>query len=212
MLDGHADLIKYFKLPDGNEHLHHFAKVELVPKDWTDVATWKWTVDEPTVPIWWADIAEQAKAALRARTEQMILRDGNHELIIEGCWIVAGTAKVRDVRSGRILRVGGSAQIYDVWGSAQIYGVGDNAQIHGVGGSAQIYGVGGSAQIYDVGDNAQIYDVRDNAQIYGVRDNAQIYGVRDNAQIHGVRDNAQIHGVRGRAIIDDSARSHCVMA
>jgi hypothetical protein len=123
MLDAHADLVKYFKLPDGNEHIHHFAKVELVPSDWEDAATWQFTVDEPTLPVWWSDIAEQAEATLRARAKKMILREGEHELIVEGCWIVAGTAKIRDVRSGRIVRVSGGTisgvsggTISNVWG------------------------------------------------------------------------------------------------
>ena len=74
----------------------------------------------------------------------MIIR-GDHDLIVDGCWIVGGKASVRDVRSGRIMRVQGSAQIHDVGGSAQIHGVRDSAQIHGVGDSAQIHDVWGSA-------------------------------------------------------------------
>ena len=138
MLDGHADLVTYFKLPDTTAYVQHFAKVELRPLDWGDVATWGWELDEETAPAWWADVAGGAEAELRARAARMILREGEHCLIVDGCWIVSGTAVVLDVRAGRIVRVGGSAQIHDVWDSAQIHGVWDSAQIRGVGGSAQL--------------------------------------------------------------------------
>ena len=147
MLDSHSDLVTYFKLPDTDAHITHFAKVELMPVDWMDPATWKWAVDEPTIPSWWEDVAGQAESTLRAKATRMILRDGEHRLIVDGCWIVGGTASVRDVRAGRIMRVQGSAQIRGVWDSAQIRGVCGSAQISDVWDSAQIRGVWGSAQL-----------------------------------------------------------------
>jgi hypothetical protein len=43
--------------------------------------------------------------------------------------LIAGAAKVSDVRSGRILRVQDSATISDVWGSATISDVRDSATL-----------------------------------------------------------------------------------
>ena len=168
MLDSHDDLVTYFKLPDSNAAIPRFVKVELLPADWADVSTWHWHVDQDILPAWWDEIGGQAEATLRARAEQMILRDGEHRLIVDGCWIVAGTADVQDVRAGRIIHVGGSAQIHGVGGSAQIRGVRDSAQIYGVRANAQIYGVGDSAQIRDVGGSAQIRGVGGSAQIRNV--------------------------------------------
>src|SRR3990167_2913664 len=165
MLDSHSDLVRYFKLPDANAHIQHFAKVELTPGDWTDAATWMWREDENVLPQWWSDVAGPVESTLRTRAAGMILKDGDHDLIVDGCWIIAGTAKVRDVRSGRIVRVQDSAQISGVRGSAQISGVMDSAQISGVRGSAQISGVRDSAQISDVRGSAQISDVWGSAQI-----------------------------------------------
>lgn len=162
MLDSHTDLIRYYKLPDTTAYHQHFAKVELTPVDWMDPATWNFRLDEETAPSWWDDVATGVEATLRARADRMILR-GDHELIVDGCWIVGGKAKIRDVRSGRIMRVQDSAQIHDVGGSAQIHDVWDSAQIHDVWGSAQIHNVGGSAQIHKVGGSAQIHDVGDSA-------------------------------------------------
>ena len=134
MLDSHADLVMYFKLPDTNAYIQHFAKVELRPVDWMDVSTWKWIVDEPTKPKWWTEIAATAEATLRAIAARMILRDGEHALILDGCWIVGGKAKIRDIRSGRIVRVQDSATLSDVRGSAQVSNVGGSAQVSHVGG------------------------------------------------------------------------------
>ena len=136
MLDSHHDLVTYFKLPDSNGHIPRFVKVELTPTDnWLDPATWKWQVDEETLPRWWEDgLAVQAEAALRRRAKSMIVTD-DRTLIVDGCWIVGGKAKIRDVRSGRIVRVQDSASISNVWGSASIRDVGGSASIRDVGGS-----------------------------------------------------------------------------
>jgi hypothetical protein len=118
MLDSHSELIQRFKLPDTHAYHQHFAKVELTPVgDWLDVSAWKFRLDEETAPGWWADVAESVEAELRRRADKMILRDGEHRLIVDGCWIVGGDAKVRDVRSGRIVRVSGGS-ITDVRGGS----------------------------------------------------------------------------------------------
>src|SRR3990167_3339626 len=199
MLDSHSDLVKYFKLPDTTAYHQHFAKVELVPDDWMNVATWRFSLDDSTAPSWWDDVAGPAEAALRARAERMILRGGNHELIVDGCWIVGGNAKIRDVRSGRIVHVQDSAQITNVGGSAQITDV---------WGSAQITNVGGSAQITDVWDSAQITNVGGSAQITDVWGSAQITNVGGSEQITDGWDLAQITNVGVSVLLDASAKRH----
>ena len=211
MLDSHADLVRYFKLPDTDAHIQHFAKVELTPVDWADAATWNFRVDEEVLPVWWADVASAVEGTLRSRAAGMILKDGDHDLIVDGCWIVAGTAKVRDVRSGRIILVQDSAQISNVGGSAQISGVWDSAQISNVGGSAQISGVRGSAQISGVRDSAQISGVRGSAQISNVGDSAQISNVGGLARISNVGGLARISNVWGSATLDASAKAHVIV-
>lgn len=158
MLDSHSDLVRYFTVPDTHHGHQHFAKVELTPVDWLDVETWQFRLDEASEPGWWADVAGAAERTLRAKAARMILRTGEHGLIVDGCWIFGGDAVVRNVRGGRIMRVQDAAHIRGVWGSAQIHGVGDSAQIHGVRGSAQIRDVRDSAQIRDVRGSAQLDD------------------------------------------------------
>ena len=191
MLDSHSDLVRYFKLPDENAHIQHFAKAELTPTtDWTDASTWKWRIDEQVRPVWLTeDVEHAAEGATRAIAQRMVIKDGEHALIVDGCWIVAGTAKIRDVRSGRIVRVQDSATISGVGGSATISDVWDSATIRDVGGSATISDVGGSATISDVWDSATIR------------------GVWGSATISDVRDSATIRDVGGSATLDASAKA-----
>ena len=191
MLDSHSDLVRYFKLPDENAHIQHFAKAELTPTtDWTDASTWKWRIDEQVRPVWLTeDVEHAAEGATRAIAQRMVIKDGEHALIVDGCWIVAGTAKIRDVRSGRIVRVQDSATISGVGGSATISDVWDSATIRDVGGSATIRDVGGSATISDVWDSATIR------------------GVWGSATISDVRDSATIRDVGGSATLDASAKA-----
>ena len=158
MLDSHSDLVTYFKLPDENAHITHFAKAELTPTtDWTDASTWDWRIDEQVRPVWLTeDVERAAEEATRSIAQRMVITNGERDLIVDGCWIIAGTAKIRDVRSGRIVRVQGSATISGVWGSATIRDVGDSATIRDVGGSATIRGVWGSATIRGVRDSATL--------------------------------------------------------
>ena len=156
MLDSHADLITYFKLPDTSEYIQRFAKVELTPGDWLKPDTWHWKVDENTRPQWLDAVEAQAESATRRIATNMLLVSGEHQLIVDGCWIVGGCAIVRDVRGGRLMCVKGSAQIHKVWGAAQIHEVWDSAQIYNVSGSAQIHEVWGAAQIHNVSGSARL--------------------------------------------------------
>ena len=120
MIDSHAELVEYFKLPDATKFVSHFAKVELTPpadpgNNWMDVSQWKFRLDEETAPVWWEDVAERVESDLRRRAEGMILRDGDHGLIVDGCWIVGGAAQIREVRSGRIMRITGGT-VNAIWG------------------------------------------------------------------------------------------------
>ena len=149
MLDNHHDIVRYFGLPDTMVNHRHFAKVELHPKDWLDVSTWEFVVDEPTKPDWLEDIQPSVEDTMRRIAKKMILTEKTKipTMILDGCWIIGGSAVVKDVRGGRIIRVQDSAQISDVMGSARISGVMGSVQISGVRGSAQISDVGGSAKL-----------------------------------------------------------------
>ena len=107
LLDSHSDLVRYYQLPDGRQHHQHFAKVELTPGDWLNPDTWTFRLDEQTAPGWWEDVETQAEATLRDRAKAMIVTTGRRDLILEGCWILAGDAEFADVRGGRIIHMYG---------------------------------------------------------------------------------------------------------
>ena len=174
MLDSHSDLVTYFSLPDTSSYVSHFAKAELTPVNYLDASTWQWRIDEPTRPSWLDDVEAIAEAKARAIAQKMIIATGAKCLIVDGCWIVGGDAVVQDVRGGRIIHVGDSAQITDVRDSAQITNVGDSAQITNVWGSARITDVRDSAQITNVWGSARITNVWDSAQITDVGGSAQL--------------------------------------
>jgi len=165
MLDSHSDLVTYFKLPDTDAYVSHFAKAELTPVDWTDASTWKWRIDEDVRPIWLDEVEAAAESATRSVAQRMVLKDVEHTLIVDGCWIVAGSSKVRDVRSGRILRVQDSATVRDVRDSATVQNVGGSATVRDVWGSATVRGVWGSATVQNVGDSATVQNVWGSATL-----------------------------------------------
>ena len=94
-------------MPDTNLHHQHFAKVELVPGNWLDPETWEFRLDEQTVPGWWPDVQASVERTLRDRARSMIVTTGHKDLILDGCWILAGDAEFADMRGGRIVRMEG---------------------------------------------------------------------------------------------------------
>ena len=116
LLDSHSDLVLYYKLPDGRAHHQHFAKVELTPQnDWLNPGDWIFRLDEETAPGWWDDVKASAESTLRARAKSMVVTTGRKDLVLEGCWILAGNAIFSDVRGGRIVRIGGGT-VKSIWG------------------------------------------------------------------------------------------------
>ena len=111
MIDSHSELVEYFGVPDTSASHQHFAKIELTPPscnddaDWLDVSQWTFRLDEEAEPIWWSDVAAAVEKKVRDIASRMILTSGEKGLIVDGCWIIGGTAKIREVRSGRIVRL-----------------------------------------------------------------------------------------------------------
>ena len=165
MLDSHSDILRHFEVRDGDAFRVNFAKVELTPNDnWLDPSTWAFKVDEQTIPDWLDQ--ERARKRMEAIASKMIVSSGNKKMIVDGCWIVGGDARVSGVRFGRIIRVQDQASITGVGGRATIAGVCGHATIEGVWDHASIAGVGDQASIEGVRDHVTITDVSKTVVVY----------------------------------------------
>jgi hypothetical protein len=155
MVDSHSQLVRLFKLKDDKPG--RFVKVELTPGEHLlDVSKWTWTVDKFERPMWLDDVEKSAEKNLRSIAKGMLIVNEHRDLIVDGCWIVAGNSTVNEILAGRVISIGDSATINHVGGSATIKDVGDSATIKDVGGSATIKDVGNSATINYVGGSAKI--------------------------------------------------------
>jgi len=214
MIDSHSELAAYHKLRDDDQFRRNFAKVELLPgDDWMEPEKWTWEVDEPTRPDWLDDVEDSAKKRLITIAKGLILDDGNHPLIVDGCWIIGGVAKVERIKYGRVMRVSDSAEIGYVSGSVTIGSVSDSVKIGKVSDSATIGSVSGSVKIGYVFDSATIGYVSDSAEIGGVCDSAKIGSVSGSAKIGSVSGSVKIGSVYDSATIRyvfDSAEIGCV--
>ena len=105
--DHHSDLVRHYKLPDDRE-CRHFAKVEFTPPvkdgvpDYADADGYTLRVDEETEPQWFAELREQVEQKCRSIVRAMLVAD-ERDLLLGGCWILVGGAKVRDAKSARIV-------------------------------------------------------------------------------------------------------------
>ncbi len=131
-IDSHSELVEYFKLPDTKAHIRHFVKVELTPnidESWLDSSLWEFRLDEETKPAWWTDeMSATAEADLRRRAQAMVINDDKTPLVLDGCWIVGTKGKIREVRSGRVMRVCGGT-ISEVRGGTIVGPVGPYAKV-----------------------------------------------------------------------------------
>ena len=87
-LNGHHEILEYFKVPDTTTDPTKiaFVKIEITPPDipsiWGDLSIWKLTVDQAVVPDWYSPA--HASAARKALSEYSMLRDYGGGLYLRG--------------------------------------------------------------------------------------------------------------------------------
>jgi hypothetical protein len=164
--DSHEDLLVANNIRDGHAQRGRFARIEFTPpphdQDITDLSLWKAKIDESEVPEWFDRVSVREK--MEAIVRRMIV-DDERPLLLGGCWIVVGDAKIRKVLGARLVMVWGNATVSHVRGNATVSDVWGNATVSDVRGNATVSDVGGNATVSDVGDNATVSHVRDNAKI-----------------------------------------------
>src|SRR5271157_4049745 len=174
LTDSHADLITIHNLKDEDLFLRSWIKFEYTPdpeKNISDLDSWTLTVDETSTPDW-VDL-EKLREKCKAIVSRMIVTD-SRKLLLGGCWIICGEAKVEEAKSCKVISVCDSASIGSVWDSSSIRSVRGSASIGSVLDSASIWSVSGSASIRSVYGSASIGAVCGSASIESVYGSASI--------------------------------------
>ena len=108
--DSHEDLIAHANLDDSKDPvLNRWIRVEFTPPDKADVTNpdeYTLKVDEPSTPVWFDDDKRaDCIAQLSARIRAMVVKDKHLKIILGGCWILCGDAKVDRFVDGRVFRM-----------------------------------------------------------------------------------------------------------
>ena len=124
--DSHSDLIAAKGLTEeSDKSIHHrgWIRIEFTPGDsrkYADVDAYVLIVDESSAPDWFDkamrfDVTEQLKDIVRG----MIVTD-EREILLGGCWILAGEAKVKKIVRATVRVALDSSQVGTMWGSSQV--------------------------------------------------------------------------------------------
>ena len=121
--DSHEDLIEHFGLSDDKQHLNKFVRVEFCPPGDTplyELKKYELRLDEHTTPGWWTKkIQEKATRKLRVKIKGMLVSD-KRKLLLGGCYILHGEAKVERVVNATIKAMYGSSQVGWMYGSSRV--------------------------------------------------------------------------------------------
>jgi hypothetical protein len=140
LIDSHYQLLNYLEMDDLSEYTPTFVKLELTPsKNWLDPESWDFTVDEKTIPVWCDDeLQARFRREMINFAKSLIIKPGKKSIIVDGVWIIGGSAQIQTVVGGRIVYLGDTAEIVTVCDSAKIDLVCDSAKIGTVRDSAKI--------------------------------------------------------------------------
>ena len=201
--DSHEDLIEARGLNDNNTHIQQFARFEFVPKsvkDTGDVGTYKFSIDEDVCPAWFdEDMEANVVERLKDRISHMIITD-SRKLLLGGCWIFAGEAKIRSVKNARIASMHDSSRIEYMHGSSRIDRMYGSSRIDRMYGSSRIEYMHGSSRIDDMYGSSRI------DRMYGSSRIDRMYGSSRIEYMHG---SSRIDDMYGSSRIDrmhDSSR------
>ena len=139
LTDNHEDLIRLHKLRDTKAGA--FARVEFKPDRPEDLASpekYKLTIDEQRCPDWF-DEDKQLKVSetMRGWIKAMVI-DGDADIIIGGCYILAKGAKVETCKSSRIVVMLDSSKVGSMRGSSNVGEMLDSSNVGAMWGSSNV--------------------------------------------------------------------------
>lgn len=139
--DSHEDLIAYAKLRDESKHIRFFVRVEFYPPDGVplyEAKKYELHVDEPDPPDWFDEsIKDKVERKLYRRVKKMLV-SGEEPILLGGCYILHGEAKVGIVKNSLIKAMYNSSRVGEMYNSSQVGGMHNSSQVGGMYGSSQI--------------------------------------------------------------------------
>lgn len=192
--DAHEDLILACKLRDDHLSRGRFARVEFSPlgggrKDITDLSTWQLILDEPCRPEWFDK--KQVLSKLKRIVNRMIV-SGHRRLLLGGCWILVGKARINTAKNCRIIKM---------CDYANIVAVDDNTNIDIMSGHASIAMLLGNSRVHRMFDSAAIKSVLDTAKIGDMYDNAHIDELGILASVSSMFGDSRIETMFGMSTV-----------
>jgi hypothetical protein len=157
--DSHEDLIAMAGLRDDRvaQAMEAFCRVELLPPDdhaaIADVSAWRFVVDEEAAPSW-LDRAGIAKK-LRRMVAKMLVGD-TRRLLLGGCWILHGEARVSAVKNGRIALMHDSSQVGTMHDSSRVGTMHDSSRVEAMYGSSQVGAMYDSSRVGTMHDSSRV--------------------------------------------------------
>jgi len=211
--DSHSELIALHNLKEG-VGAQNFIRVEFTPpkdangrEQFDQVDDYTLRVDEKSTPAWFdAERRDQLTKYLGGVVSRMIVRD-TRAMLLGGCWIVCGNAKVEAAKWCRIVGISDSAQVESIYGSAQVKSIYDSAQVESIYDSAQVEYISGSAQVKSISGSAQVKSIYGSAQVESISGSAQVKSIYDSAQVESISGSAQVKSISDSAkIIKDNRK------
>lgn len=140
--DSHSELVEWCGLQNGDDdRLPGFAKVQFSPPEGGSLANieaYRLTVEEECSPIWFDDsMCADIEAKLRHAVQAMII-DSPRTLLLGGCWILVGEAKVQIVKTSRILAMYGSSRVEAMYDSSRVEAMYDSSRVGTMYGSSSV--------------------------------------------------------------------------
>lgn len=203
--DSHELLMLANGIHDGHAQRGRFARLELLPPDdqarVLDSEAWALAIDGKDEPEWWAERKADVERQMRARLERMIVRE-SRDILLGGCWVVGGNARIGQLAAGRIVVLCGSAIVERVCGSAIVERACDSAIVEHVHGSARVECATDSVYVKNVSGTAVVELVTGSAHVESVCGSARVGIVDESARIEYVQDSAHVYSVYGSAIVE----------
>jgi len=113
--DSHDALITYFGFKD-DKIQNKWVRVEFVPQDnkYTEVDSYILKCEDSKTPDWFTKNQEKIRTKLQKIIKAMIITD-ERKILLGGCYILSGNAKITLVNQCRIARMEGNSTIKTMW-------------------------------------------------------------------------------------------------